>query len=359
MRTKTLVVLAGLTLATGAGAFYATHQRNAPDASAAVQNQPVLPGLAARIDGLARVEIERGGAAFALQRGADGNWSLPGKADYPVAFEPVRRLALDMASLRILEARTANPALHGEIDLDGAGADQKATRVTLFGPDGQTLASLLVGRTRFGRQGTAGDGTFVRLAGQNQVWLAQGRVSVEREAARWLDRRLADVARERIASARIVAADGKYLAVSRDKPADEDFALADLPRGKKIKSAFDVNLVASALEGLELEDVRKADGLAFAADADYSEYRSFDGLVVRAQRARDGSDVWVRFAARFEPAAARDPLPEDAKLKSADDVAKEAAALNARTAGWAYRLPGYKIEYMTRSVADLVEDKTP
>jgi len=183
MRTKTLVVLAGLTLAAGAGAFYAAQQRNAPDASAAMQNQPVLPGLAARIDGLSRVEIERGGVAFALQRSADGNWSLPGKSDYPVAFEPVRRLALDMASLRILEARTANPALHGEIDLDGAGADQKATRVTLFGPNNQPLASLLVGRTRFGRQGTAGDGTFVRLADQNQVWLAQGRVAVEREAA--------------------------------------------------------------------------------------------------------------------------------------------------------------------------------
>jgi hypothetical protein len=105
--------------------------------------------------------------------------------------------------------------------------------------------------------------------------------------------------------------------------------------------------------------VRKADGLAFAADADYAEYRSFDGLVVRAERARDGADIWMRFAARFEPAAALDPLPEGAKLKPADDVAKEAAALNARTAGWAYRLPGYKIEYMTRSSADLVEDKTP
>ena len=359
MRTKTLVVLASLTLAAGAGAFYAAQQRNAPDASAAMQNQPVLPGLAARIDGLARVEIERGGVVFALQRGADGNWTLPGKSDYPVAFEPVRRLALDMASLRILEARTANPALHGEIDLDGAGADQKATRVTLFGPNDQTLGSLLVGRTRFGRQGTAGDGTFVRLADQNQVWLAQGRVSVEREAARWLDRRLADIARERIAAVRVIAADGTALAISRENPADEDFALADMPDGKKIRSAFDVNIVASALEGLELEDVRKADGLAFDTDADYSEYRSFDGLVVRAARARDGSDVWVRFVARVEAASALDPLPEGAKLKPAEDVAKEAAALNARMAGWVYRLPGYKIEYMTRSLDDLVEDKAP
>jgi hypothetical protein len=156
-----------------------------------------------------------------------------------------------------------------------------------------------------------------------------------------------------------VAADGTAIEVTRDKPVDEDFVLSPMPDDKKIKSPFDVNLVASALEGLDLEDVRKADGLVFSADADYAEYRSFDGLIVRASLARDGSDIWVRFEARFEAGAALDPLPEDAKLKAADDVAKEAAALTSRTAGWAYRLPSFKIEYMTRTAADLVEDKTP
>jgi len=62
---------------------------------------------------------------------------------------------------------------------------------------------------------------------------------------------------------------------------------------------------------------------------------------------------------RIDAAAALDPVPEGSKLKTAADVAKEAEALNARTAGWAYRLPAYKIDYMTRSLADLVEDKTP
>jgi len=64
----------------------------------------------------------------------------------------------------------------------------------------------------------------------------------------------------------------------------------------------------------------------------------------------------VRFAASL--VAVPEPRPEGGKLKSAEEVAKEAETFNARASGWAYRLPVYKLEYMTRTLADLVEDKT-
>jgi len=126
-----------------------------------------------------------------MVRGADGVWTMPAKDGYPVVSEQARRLALEMANLRILEARTSNPALFAEIDLDRAprrAGDRRAWRCS--GAQGERFGTLLVGRTRFGRQGAAGDGAFVRSEGGDQVWLAQGRVTVEREAAKWLARRL-------------------------------------------------------------------------------------------------------------------------------------------------------------------------
>jgi hypothetical protein len=354
---KTLAFLAALTAAAGGGAFYVAQQRNAPADTSQYTGQLVQPALSGRIDALARIEIERDGNPVVLTRQTDGTWILPAKGGYPVDFDQVRRLALDIAELRILEARTSNPALFAEIDLDGHEKGQKATRVALFGTQGEHFGTLLVGRTRFGRQGTAGDGTFVRNEGSNQVWLAQGRVTVEREAAKWLVRRVSDVARERVSVAHTVGADGAAIDVSRDTPAQEDFALSPLPEGKKIKSAFDVNLVASALEALDLEDVRKAEGLVFPGTADYAEFKTFDGLAVRAEFARDGTDVWVRFVAKHTAPA--EPIPEGGKLKPAADVAKEAETIAKRTAGWAYKLPGYKMEYMTRKLADLVDDKAP
>ena len=354
MRSKTLALLAlGAAIVAGA-AVVATGQRDKAATPADMAGQLVFPGFLPRVGELARVEIEAAGEKFELVRGADGTWTLPSKAGYPADFPMIRRLALDVADMRIIEARTANPALHAEIDLDGTGKDQKAVRATFFGAQGPAQASVLAGRTRFGRQGTGGDGTFVRKEGDNQVWFVRGRIGVERDATKWLARRVADVARERVTKAVVVRPDGARLEVTRADYAAQDFDLAPLPADKKVKSVFDVNLVASGIEALDLEDVRKADGLSFAGDRDFAEFETFDGVAVRVEFAREGDAVWARLSARYAaPAAAA----TGERLKSADDARKEAEALNARAAGWAYKLPAYKVEHMSRALADLVEDK--
>lgn len=351
MRTKTLAILAAA-IVVSAGATLALRDSGRSGIADAA-GQLVFPNLPARVDGVARIEIERAGEKFELARNAEGVWAMPAKGGYPADFQQIRKVALEAAALRIVEARTANPALHAEIDLDGAGKDQKAVRVTLFGAQDEQFASLLVGRSRFGRQGNAGDGTFVRRAGEDQVWLAQGRFAVEREPAKWLAHRVADVARERVAHATIVAG-GARIDVARARPDDKDFELKPIPADKKVKSAFDVNLVASAIEGLDLEDVRKADGLTFTETRDFAEYTTFDGLIVRVEFASEGADTWARIKAR----AAIPATPATGeKLKSPEDVAKEVDAIEKHLHGWAFRLPAYKVETMTRKIADLVEDK--
>jgi hypothetical protein len=353
MQTRTLAALAVSAAVIAGSAVYVTANRDRAPADA-FAGKLVYPDLAKAVDGVAKLAVARDGESFEIVRGADGAWVMPSRGGYPVDFPQVRRLLLETASLRIEEARTSNPALHAEIEVDGTGKGQKATEIVLSDDKGTKLADLLVGRTRFGRQGTAGDGTFVRRAGENQVWFAQGRLSVEREATKWLERRISDVGRERMKHASVVLADGARIDVARDKPDAEDFALTPVPDGMKVKSPFDVNLVASAVELLDLEDVRKADGLTFAGDKDFAEYATFEGLTLRVEFAHDGADVWARFAAKYEAPAT--PV-EGAKLKKPEDAAKEAEEIAKRTAGWAYKIPGYKLEYMQRKVTDLVDAK--
>jgi hypothetical protein len=151
-----------------------------------------------------------------------------------------------------------------------------------------------------------------------------------------------------------IVAGGARIDVSRAKPDQKDFDLKPIPDGKKVKSEFDVNLVAGAIEALDLEDVRKADGLVFTPERDYAEYTTFDGLVVRVEFATEGADTWARFKAHAAVPAT--PVEGD-KMKSAEDVAKEVAAIEKNLHGWAFRLPAYKVETMTRKIADLVDDK--
>jgi len=144
MRTKTLAILAAAIVVSAGATLVLRARDKAPVADAA--GQLVFPNLTQRIDGVARIEIERNGDKFELVRAGDGAWTMPAKGGYPADFQQIRKVALETAGLRIVEARTANPALHAEIDLDGAGKDQKAVRVTLSGAQGETFASLLVGR---------------------------------------------------------------------------------------------------------------------------------------------------------------------------------------------------------------------
>jgi hypothetical protein len=357
MRAKTLIVLAAAAILAGGAAVYVNASKETAPADR-FAGELVFPNLAPRATAIASVRIERDGTAFVLKRDGDA-WTMPERDGYPVEADQARRFLLEFGALRVLESRTTNPALHAELDLDGAAKDQKATRVQLLDAQGGVLADLLVGRARFGRQGTAGDGTFVRRAGENQVFLARGRLAPERDAAKWLERRVANVERERVASIELLAIDGERLSAGKASPGDNDVELARVPGDRKIKSSFDVNLLASALEGLDLEDARKDEGLDFGAARERAEYRTFDGLVVRVDFVQERDMRWARVRASFEaPAVPADPAAHpNARLRAPEDGAKQAEEIAARARGWAFRFPDFKIEQMTRRMADLVEPK--
>jgi len=83
--------------------------------------------------------------------------------------------------------------------------------------------------------------------------------------------------------------------------------LRDVPEGRRAKPAVDINQVGQAFDQLDLEDVRAAEGLTFAANGPHAEVRTFDGLTVTAQWVEQDGQTWVRFAARGVPSAPAAP----------------------------------------------------
>jgi hypothetical protein len=231
--------------------------------------------------------------------------------------------------------------------------------VTLKDAAGGTVLATYVGKLRIGK-GAGGDGTYVRREGSNETWLAKGRVQPEKGVVSWLDRNLIDVARERVASITLVQADGAKLEASRAKATDKNFALKNaVPKGKKVKSEWDVNNLASPFERLELEDVRPVADLLVPANAPYGEVATFDGVIVRADIVEADGQAWTRLKARYEAPVATPSEDEvkEGKLKNADDAKKEVEAFNTKVANWAYRLPDWKTENLRKKLADLVEDE--
>lgn len=321
-------------------------------------SERVFPGLTSRINDVASVTVARKEETVTVARKGEA-WVVPAKHDYPAAVEKVRRLLLELADLRPLEQKTSSPALFASLELeDLSQADAKSTLVTLKDANGGDILSTYLGKQRFGR-GAGGDGTYVRKAGGNETWLAKGRVQPDKATLNWLDKNLSDVARERVSAVTIVAPGAPKVSATRAKATDKNFTLADVAKGKKPKSEWDVNNLAAPFERLELEDVRPLSEILVVAGGAYAEVATFDGVIVRADIVEADGQAWAKLSARYDAPTATPSEEEtkEGKLKSADDAKKEVEALNAKVANWAYRLPDWKTENLRKKMADLVEDE--
>lgn len=330
-----------------------------PGSSTPASSERVFPALAGRLNDVASLTVARKEESVGVARKGEA-WVVPAKHDYPAAFDKVRRLLLDLSDLRPLEQKTSSPALFASLELeDLSQADARSTLVTLKDAGGGEILSTYVGKQRFGR-GAGGDGTYVRRAGGNETWLVKGRVQPDKGVLSWLDRNLADVARERVSAIVVAQADGSKVEAAREKATEKNFALKNpVPEGKKLKSEWDVNNLASPFERLELDDVRPLSEILVVAGGPYAEIATFDGLTMRADLVEADAQIWVKLSARYAAPAAEPSEEEkkEGKLKSADEVKKEVEALNARVAVWAYRLPDWKTDNLRKKLSDLVEEE--
>lgn len=358
MKTNHLIAL-GAAAALAVAAAVTVSLTGSSKRTDAVSTATLFPALAGQINDVGKIVVQRKDETVTLAKTGDA-WTVGEKYDYPAAFEKVRKVLVDLTELRPLEQKTSTPSLFPDLQLeDLTQPDAKSVLLTLKSAAGQDLLAVYVGKERLARGGTGNDATYIRQANQTQTWLAKGRLSLDKGPVSWLDRALTDVPKERIAKAVLIQPDGTKVTVSRAKATDKDFVLADVPKGKKTKSEWDINNVASPLDHLELDDVLPATAVPLPAKLGSAEFTTFDGLVLHVDLVPKDDQTWLRFAATYQAptTAPSEDETKAGKLKSADDVKKEADALNAKTQAWAYKVPDWKLDNLRKKTADLVEDE--
>jgi len=159
----------------------------------------------------------------------------------------------------------------------------------------------------------------------------------------WLDKKVIDVDRSRIQEADIDPASGPSYEVRREKPADEQFSLLDLPKGRELAYPGAADGVAAAIVGFTFDGVRPARELDFSDQAHATRLvtRTFDGLVVTAETIRQGGSFWTTLAAEGAPGK-----PE---------AQKEAREISTHVTGWAYKLPVFKGQLFMTTLDSLLK----
>ncbi|HEY1961053.1 MAG TPA: DUF4340 domain-containing protein [Rhizomicrobium sp.] len=337
-RRRNLAILAGLAVLLAIWAVAALWQQSA-ELGAKYNPTPMFPDLPHQANSVARVHVASKTGGFDVVMKPGKGWVVTSRNDFPASFAEVNRTVVGLATLETLEPKTARADWLHYLGLDappkGAGV-----LVTLADAQGHTLASVITGKTLDIGDQSGISGLFVRKADSTQSWLAKSVFQPKTDPTEWYDKNLVDIDRNRIAETDVTPADSPAYSVKRDKPKDADFKLVNPPAGRELSYPGAADGVGAAIVGLTFDDAKPAKGMDFSK-AWKLVTQTFDGLTITIQAMQQGQDYWTTVSAEAAPGK--------------PNAAREATAINAKTSGWAYKLPPYKGQQLMTKLDSLLK----
>ncbi len=186
------------------GALYLSTQRNLPRDP---HGMALLPSLAGELNSVSALTVRKGAAAPVTVHKQGEQWTVAERADYPADVAKLKKLLLALSDAKIREEKTSNPDSYAVIGVEdpsqpGAGG----TQVELTAQNGKH--AVIVGKS-------AGEGTFIRRAGEKTSYMVEPAISVEAEPRYWIDTRLLDIPTDKIQSVESKPASGAAYSVHR------------------------------------------------------------------------------------------------------------------------------------------------
>jgi hypothetical protein len=361
MPRKLAVLGAIAAVVLGAGIWLGAHR----DSRQSVGGDGALFGdLKAKLGDVTEIRLSRGdGSKVTLRRG-DGGWSVV-ERNFPADAQRVRELALNLASLEVVERKTSDPANYPKLGVEAPDtATAASTLVEVVA--GDKTWTLIVGKAAQGRA------VYIRQPKEAASALAQPALTVDPDQKRWIDRQLTDIASTEVHDIAVTPTKGAAYTLTRANRGDNDLTLSPVPKGRAPASSFSLNGQAEALVAFNFDDVHSLPDPA-PTTTDRAIYRTFDGQVIElnGRRAADKAFVTVNvrrdpaLAAQFPPEKSAEPKPTEpkpAEPKAADakpEAPKASATtverLSARARGMEFEIPAYKYDSIFKSQDDLLE----
>jgi Domain of unknown function (DUF4340) len=330
-----------------------------------------VPDLNNELPNVESVTISTGGnkVVAAFERGSD-TWTVSNKGGYAANVAKLRQGLQALGEARILEQKTSNPEFYSQLGVeDTAGADAAGVGVSLKAGD-KEIAAVILGNAQGSKY------RYVRRAGEAQSYLIDRNPDFPRAVAQWLDALIIDLRSDRVKRVTITHPDGEVVTVSKASADAQNYDVANVPKGRELLYPGVANVIGNALRELNLEDVERASA---AADGEGEgdekptvvEFRTFDGLVVRAEGTKRGDEHWLTFEASVDPETPppasppaaestgstepAEPAPAADATQPPADPKAEAERINARVGGWRYRIASFQYDQMTRRMTDLLK----
>ena len=333
MTMRRFLILLAASLLVIAGALYLSSQRHLDRDPRGVA---FLSGLDAQLDSITAIRLRKGGATpvVSLHRSAPGQWVISERDNYPADLDKIRRLLLSLSEAKIVEEKTAKPASYAVLGVeDPQNAGAGGIEVTLVTP-GKNIG-VIVGHA-------GGSGSYLRRTGEAGTFAVEPAVTVDIAIRDWMDTKLLDIPLEKIQGIRMKLADGTRYSIARSAapvakavaatapPAA--FRLDAVPLGREANDPSLISPSPTTFSGVPADDVATAASIDFSKPAS-AEVELFDGSLYTMNGSVIADKHWITVHA------------------SKDD------ALNARAAGRAFEIAGYRYEALFRPLEQLLKPK--
>jgi Domain of unknown function (DUF4340) len=376
MTPKAVLGLAVVTLIATSAAVWVTLQQPAAG-PVQIGDEPAFPALRERPDAVAKVTITMPTGGFTLTRKGD-RWVAADRHDYPVAADKLRELIVQLAEMRLIEAKTNRPDRYARLEVEDVAEGASSRLIRLEDAEGTVLAEAIVGKQRQRLTGAESSGTYLRRPGEAQSWLASGGIELDEQVQNWLEEEIIALDGERVRRLEVSPPSGDGYAVVRDAPAGE-LRLDGLADGEKLKQDANLNQLLGALARVQLEDIRPLGEVDWPDEQHTVRVATFDGLELTLQLATVNDQHWLRVdaagAAPDQPQGEQPPVEGQVEEQAGQQTAEQpqagqtavegeaeksageqAEVIKARTDGWAYQVSDYLFGRLTKPRADWIED---
>ena len=301
---------------------------------------------------ITRIEVGHGDDATKIVR-QEGRFVVADKANYPADPKQLNDLITKCLDIKTTELYTDNAKNHEDLEV----TDAKAKNVIkLFKADDSLLAGVLVGKSV-----ETGQGTYVRLASADPVYLAESTPYFRSTALEYVNQEIVSVQQEDVNAVTVTTSEGTY--TLRGEKDGDGVVLDNLPAGRTLKES-DAKSVFNALTSLRFDDVNTPAAVAGLSFDQQYVCRLDNTTTYTLKMAQKGEKTYLMCDAVYADTTPVTKKPgqveseEELKKKEAKLQAQEAAQkFTRRHKGWVYEVPDWKANYLTMAQADLLEEK--
>lgn len=358
---KGLFGLVGVTGFVLIGAFIATQNQQRTTPTDDTIGQLLLPNLATRVNDISHIKLSTGEDGIDLEKKASG-WVLTSRSDYPADVGKIRQLLIGLTQLSVVERKTSNPELFEKLGTTDPGPGRPSTLVEMGENTSNTLASLIIGNQSPSRAGAGRNEYYVRKKGENQNFLTEGNLFLGKSAGDWINKQLTTIDNKRVMEVSVTHSDGTRITVKKDKPDQTDFNVTEPKNHGSTKSQFAINSIGTTLAHLSIQDVEKSGVMDFSKPDLEVKLKTFDGLVLKSQIKKKEDKSYAVLSVVYE--TDKTPLPdassntnETQKAETVDPatVKKEVEELSKTFTAWAFEIPTFQIESLSKRPVDIFE----